>query len=78
MVLSDYIWQDFIDNRRSTVSYIVFYRGGPIDNWAHVTGTFSQYSAESEYNIVWTAVISLAHFRILNIELTKKDPDVVP
>ena len=44
-------WQGFIDIFRSTGAYIVFYQGGPIDNFIHVPVTGAQYSAYSEYNV---------------------------
>ena len=50
MVLSDSNWQDFPDTGRSTGAFIVFYQGGPIDNFTHVPGPVDQYSAEIEYN----------------------------
>ena len=48
MVFSDSIWQDCPCTVRITVSYNVFYPGGPIDNCIHVIGPVSQYSDESE------------------------------
>ena len=78
MVFSDYIWQDCPYTGRSTGEYILFYQGGTIDYCAHVTGPVAQSSAESEYNVAWTTGMSLAHSRMLNNELLKKDPYVVP
>ena len=49
-MLSDYSCKDRPSNGISTGAYIVFYKGGPIDNCTHVTGTVAQYSAESECN----------------------------
>ena len=48
VVLSDSIWKDIPDTDRNTGSYIVFYQGGPIDNWIHVPGPVSKYGDESE------------------------------
>ena len=48
MVLSDYSWQDCLDNGISTGAYIVFYQGGPIDNFTYVPGPVDKYSAESD------------------------------
>ena len=42
MALSNSSWQDFPDTGRSTVSYIIFYQGGPIDHGKHVPGPVSQ------------------------------------
>ena len=78
MVLSDSIWRDCPDTGRITVSYFVFYHGVPIYDFAHVPVPFSQSSAESEYNAACTSGMVLAHFRILNNEMMKNDPDVVP
>ena len=36
MVFYDSIWQECPDNLRSKLYYIVFYQGGPIDNFTHV------------------------------------------
>ena len=47
MDFSDYSYQCFTDNSRSTGAYIIFYQGGPIDPGTHVTGPVSQPSAES-------------------------------
>ena len=56
---------------------MMFYQGGSIDHCTHVTGTVAQYSAESEYNSVFTAGMDLAHFSMLNNEFLKKYLDVV-
>ena len=78
MVLLYYRCQDCSDTGRSTGSYIVFYQGGPIDNCTHVPGTLPHYSAESNYNVACNEVMTLAHFSILNNELMKKEPYIVP
>ena len=78
MAFSDSCWQDCPYTGRSTGAYIIFYQGGPIDHGTHVTGPVSQSSAESEYNIVCTAGMALAHFRMLVHELLNEDPDMVP
>ena len=75
---SDYILQDFPDTDRSTGVYNIFYLGVTIDHGTHVSGSFSQYSADSEYNVSCTAGMALAHFRMLIHELMNKDPDIVP
>ena len=36
MTFSDSSWKYFPDTGRSTVSYIIFYQGGPIDYGTHV------------------------------------------
>ena len=38
----------------------------------------SQSSAESDYNVACTAVISLARFRMISNDFLNKDPYVVP
>ena len=53
---------------------MIFYQSGPIEHDTHVPGPVSQSSAESEYNAACTAVIDLAHFRMLIHELLNKDP----
>ena len=35
MILSDSSWQDCTDTVISTGAYIVFFQGGPIDNYTH-------------------------------------------
>ena len=75
---SDSSWQDCTDTVRSTGAYIIFYQGGTTDHGTHVTGPFSQSSAEIEYNVAFTAGMTLSHFRMLIHELLHKDPDVVP
>ena len=52
-------------------------QGGPIYYGTHVTGTFSQSSAEIEYNASCTAGMALAHFRMLINELLNKDQEIV-
>ena len=47
MVFSDSIWENFPDTERSTGAYIVIYQCGPIDNFTHLSGPFSQSSDES-------------------------------
>ena len=42
MYFYDSIWKYFPGNVRSTVSYIIFYKGGPIDHVTHVPGPVSQ------------------------------------
>ena len=64
MPFSDSSWQDFPDTGRSTVAYIIFYQGGPIDHATHVPGPVSQSSVESEYNAACTTGMALAHFRM--------------
>ena len=65
MAFSHSSWQDFPDTGRSTGSYIIFYQGGPIDHGTYVPGQVAQSSAESEYNAACTALMALAHFRML-------------
>ena len=45
MDFSDSSWQDCSDTGRSTVAYIIFYQGGPIDHVTHVPGPVAQSSA---------------------------------
>ena len=78
MDFSDSSWQDFPDTGRSIGAYIILYQGGQIDHGTYVTGPVSQSSSESEYNAACTAVMALAHFRMLIHELLNKDPDIVP
>ena len=47
----------------------MFLQGGPIDNWSHVTGSFEQSSAESEYHSACTGGMALSHFRIVKKEI---------
>ena len=54
MVLSYSIFQYCLDTGRSTGAYIVFYQGGPIDHFTHVTDPVAQFSADSEYNSACT------------------------
>ena len=63
--LSDYICQDCPETSRSTVAYIMFYQGGPIEHDTHVPGPVVQSSAESEYNAEWNTGMDLSHFRML-------------
>ena len=77
MVLYDYICQDCTYTVRSTGAYILFSQGGPIDHCTHVPGLVAQYSAEIEYNSARTTGMDLEHFRMLNKELSNKDPYVV-
>ena len=78
MAFSDSSWQDCPDTGRSTGAYIIYYQGGPIDHGTNVPGPVAQSSAESEYNAACTAVMALAHFRMLVHELLNEDPDIVP
>ena len=78
MAFSDSSWQDCPDTGRSTVKYIIFYQGGPIDHGTHVQGPVSQSSAENEYNAACAAGMALSHFRMLINELLNKDTDIVP
>ena len=70
--------EDFTDTGISTGEYIIFYQGDPINHDTHVTGPVVQSSAESEYNSACTAVMYLAHLRMLIHEWLNKDPDMVP
>ena len=68
MAFSDSSWKDCTDTGRSTVAYIIYYQGGPIDHGTHVPGPVAQSSAESEYNAACTAEMTLARFRMLVAE----------
>ena len=57
---------------------MVFYQGGPIDNYSHFPGPVAQSIAESVYNAECTVGMDLSYFRIMNNELLNTDPDVVP
>ena len=78
MAFSDSSWQDCPDTGRSTGEYVIFYQGGPIDHGTHVPGPVAQSIAKSNYNSACTAVMALAHFRMLVHELLNEDPDTVP
>ena len=65
MDFSDSSWQDCPETGRSTGSYIIFYRGGPIHHGTHVPGPVSKSSAEIEYNAACTVGMALAHSRML-------------
>ena len=69
MAFYDYSWKDCTYTGRSKGSYIIFYRGGPIDHGTHIPGPVSQSSAER---------MDLAHCRMLIHELLSKDTDKVP
>ena len=56
----------------------MFYQGGTINSCTNVPGPVDQYSANSEYNTVWTAGMALSNFKMLNNELLNEDPYVVP
>ena len=43
----------------------IFYQGGPIDHGTHIPGSFSQSSADSEYNAGFDKVMALEHFVML-------------
>ena len=77
MAFFDSSCKDFTDTGRSTVAYIIFYQGGPMDHGTNVPGPVAQSSAENEYNIACTAGMALAHFRMLIHEFLNKDPDIV-
>ena len=78
MVLSDSSCQDCPAIGIIKGAYIVFYKGGKIDHCTHVPGTISKSSAESDYNAARTAVISIAHFRMISNDFLNKYPYVVP
>ena len=78
MVFSNSIWKDCPYTGITKGEYIVFYHGVPIDHCTHVLSKVAQYSSESEYNAACTALIDIAHFRMLNNELLNKDKYVVP
>ena len=65
MVFSDSILYDFPDTGSTTGAYITFDQGGIIYHVTQVPGPFAQSGAESEYNSECTAVMALAHFRML-------------
>ena len=65
MYFYDSSWKDCPDTGRSIGVYIIFYQGVPIDHGTHVPGPVSQSSADIDYNAACTAVMALAHFRML-------------
>ena len=77
MVLYYSSWKDFTDTVRTTGSYIVFYKGVPINHFTHVPGPVSHSSAEIEYNAECTSGLDLEHFRVLNNDMINKDTDMV-
>ena len=78
MDFSDSSWLDCPDTGIITGAYIIFYLGGPTDDFTHVIGPVSQSSSESEYNAACTAGMDLAHFRMLINELLNNDSYIVP
>ena len=78
MNFSDYSWQDFPYTGRIAGEYNIFYQGGTIEHCTHVPGRVAQSSEEGEYNTACTAVMVLAHFRMLFHELFNDNPDIVP
>ena len=77
LAFSDSSWQDCPETGRSTWSYIIFYKGGPIDHGTHFQVPVAQFNAESEYNTAWNIGVALSHFRMLIHELLNKNPDIV-
>ena len=77
IVFYDYIWKDCTYTGRSIGSRIVFYQGEKIDHCTHVPGTFDQYSAESDYNASYTAVMDIEKISMINKKFTNKDSYVV-
>ena len=69
------IWKDCPDTGIITGANI-FYQGGPIDHCKHVPGPVAQSINDVEYNSACTAGMALAHLRVLNNELLKKDSEV--
>ena len=65
MAFSGYSLQDCPDTGRSTGSYIIFYKGRPIYHVTHVPVPVAKSSAEIEYNATCTAVVDLAHSKML-------------
>ena len=57
---------------------LYFFEVGEIDHGTHVPGPVAQSSADTEYNAACTAVMTLAHFRMLIHELLNKYLDMVP
>ena len=55
MVFSDSSWKDCTYAGRSTVQYIIFYQGGPIDDGTYVLGPVAKLGVESEYNAACNA-----------------------
>ena len=78
MDFSDSSWKDCPDTVISTGAYIIFYQRVPIEHVTYVPGPVAQSSAESQYNVACTAVMALAHFRMLIHELLNEDSDMFP
>ena len=49
----------------------MFYQGGPIDNFTHVSVPVAQSSSDSESKAACTAGMALSQFRMINNELLK-------
>ena len=64
MDLSDSSWKDCTYTGRSTVAYIIFYQGGPVDYGTHVPVPVAQSNVEIEYNAACTAGMASAYFRM--------------
>ena len=77
IVFSYYSWKHCTDTGRSKGEYVIMYWCGPIDYGTHVPGPVAQSSSEIEYNVSCTAVIALAHLRMLIREFLNKYPDIV-
>ena len=78
MVFSNSSLQDFPDTGRSIEAYIVFYQGVKIDHYTHVTVPVDQSSVKGWYNSEFTAVMALAHCKVISNELLNKNIYVVP
>ena len=58
-------WKGCPDTCRSIGACIIFYQCGPIDHVIHVPEPVAKSITESDYNESCTAVMFLAHFRML-------------
>ena len=65
IILSDSSWKYCPYTGRITGAYIIFYQYGTINHGIYVPGPVYQPISESEYNAACTAVMTLAHFRML-------------
>jgi hypothetical protein len=72
---TDSSWQDCPDTGRSTGGYYVLFCGGIVDSSSNVPGPVAMSSAEGEFMQACAGAISVAHIKMLVLELDNKDPD---
>jgi hypothetical protein len=64
-LLTDASWQDCPDTGRSTVGYIIFYNGAPIEANTTVPVPVAQSSSEAEYLSACCGSMAAAHIRMI-------------